>query len=136
MASAQYNLGQMYRKGEGVIQDYAEAVKWYRKAAEQGYALAQSNLGVVYASGEGVIQDNLYAHMWLNIAASLDDEEAPEYRDRVAKKMTPEDIPQAQKLGKRRLQMVCDAFRKIAGEDLGAANIENRFIDFCKTWRG
>jgi TPR repeat protein len=37
-AKAQYNLGQMYRDGQGVPQDYAEAVKWYRLAAEQGYA--------------------------------------------------------------------------------------------------
>ena len=35
-ALAQYNLGFMYSNGEGVPQDYAEAVKWYRMAAEQG----------------------------------------------------------------------------------------------------
>ena len=39
-ATAQFNLGLLYRKG---LQDYAEAVKWYRKAAEQGYASAQYN---------------------------------------------------------------------------------------------
>jgi TPR repeat protein len=38
---AQYNLGQMYRRGQGVPQDYAETVKWYRLAAEQGNADAQ-----------------------------------------------------------------------------------------------
>ena len=37
-ASAQYNLGVTYRTGEGVPQDSAEAVRWYRLAAEQGYA--------------------------------------------------------------------------------------------------
>ena len=35
-ASAQFNLGLMYAKGQGVTQDYAEAVRWYRKAADQG----------------------------------------------------------------------------------------------------
>jgi TPR repeat protein len=35
---AQYNLGIMYDDGQGVPQDYAEAVKWYRLAAEQGNA--------------------------------------------------------------------------------------------------
>jgi len=35
-AIAQYNLGQMYRKGQGVLQDYAEAAKLYRLAAEMG----------------------------------------------------------------------------------------------------
>ena len=34
-------LGDMYRKGQGVPQDYAEAVKWYRLAADQGDAGAQ-----------------------------------------------------------------------------------------------
>ena len=38
-ADAQYNLGLMYRNGQGVPQDYKTAVKWYRLAAEQGDAL-------------------------------------------------------------------------------------------------
>ena len=42
---AQYNLGQMYRTGDGVIEDYAEALNWYRLAAEQGCAKSQTNLG-------------------------------------------------------------------------------------------
>ena len=46
-AEAQYTLGFMYAKGEGVPQDYAEAMKWFRKAAEQGHAEAQHNLGVM-----------------------------------------------------------------------------------------
>ena len=43
-ATAQSNLGDFYRKGKGVQQDFAEAVKWYRKAAEQNDATAQCNL--------------------------------------------------------------------------------------------
>ena len=50
-ANAQFNLGFMYDNGEGVPQDYAEAVRWYRLAAEQGNAFAQVNLGVMYANG-------------------------------------------------------------------------------------
>ena len=45
---AQFNLGVMYDNGEGVPQDYAEAVRWYRLAAEQGNASAQFNLGSMY----------------------------------------------------------------------------------------
>ena len=37
-ADAQYNLGLMYVLGEGVEQDFKEAVKWYQKAADQGDA--------------------------------------------------------------------------------------------------
>lgn len=38
--SAQFNLGMMYEKGDGVGQDYFEALKWYKKAAEQGHTTA------------------------------------------------------------------------------------------------
>jgi TPR repeat protein len=44
-AFAQFSIGYMYRRGEGVTQDDALALTWYRKAAENGYASAQSNLG-------------------------------------------------------------------------------------------
>lgn len=36
----QYNLAQMYRKGQGVNQNYATAFQWYQKSANQGYASA------------------------------------------------------------------------------------------------
>jgi tetratricopeptide (TPR) repeat protein len=68
-ATAQYNLGEMYRKGQGVLQDDKTAVEWYTLAAEQGNTDAQFNLGVAYATGQGVTQDKVYAQIW-NIAAS------------------------------------------------------------------
>ena len=46
-AEAQNNLGLMYFNGRGVAQDEAEAVAWYRRAAEQGFANAQYNLGAL-----------------------------------------------------------------------------------------
>ena len=54
LPEAQHNLGLMYVNGQGVSQDYAEAVMWYRKAAEHGVALAQNNLGIMYRKGQGV----------------------------------------------------------------------------------
>lgn len=39
-------LGDCYYEGQGVEQDYSQAVYWYRKAAEQGVAEAQCNVGV------------------------------------------------------------------------------------------
>jgi TPR repeat protein len=54
-ARAQFNLGRRYAVGEGVVQDHAEAVKWYRKAAEQGYPAAQNDLGWMYQNGRGVV---------------------------------------------------------------------------------
>ena len=68
-ADAQYNLGVMYNEGDGVLQDYKEAVKWYRLAAEQGHASAQNNLGTMYDTGEGVIQDYKEAIKWYRLVA-------------------------------------------------------------------
>ena len=63
-AEAQYDLGVMYASGEGVPQDYAEAVRWYRLAAEQGDAGAQSFLGAMYHDCIGVPQDYAEAVRW------------------------------------------------------------------------
>ena len=68
-ADTQFNLGVRYNNGEGVRQDYAEAVKWYRLAAEQGNADAQYNLGVLYDNGERVRQDHTEAVKWYRLAA-------------------------------------------------------------------
>ena len=46
-AAAQASLGFMYRNGEGVPQDYGEALRWYRLAADQGHASAQVSLGSI-----------------------------------------------------------------------------------------
>ena len=59
----------MYDRGQGVPQNYAEAVKWYRKAADQGEALAQSTLGFMYAKGQGVPQNYAEAVRWFRKAA-------------------------------------------------------------------
>ena len=47
-ATAQFNLGLMYRRGDGVPRDHKTAVKWYTLAAEQGHADAEAMLGVMY----------------------------------------------------------------------------------------
>src|SRR5580704_5734650 len=44
--SAQFSLGLMYAKGEGVTQDYREAMKWHLLSAQQGYAPAQTSIGL------------------------------------------------------------------------------------------
>ena len=79
----------------------AETARWLRLAAEQGNARAQYNLGDMYANGKGVPQDNVEAHMWLNLAASrssgADRERRVATRDRVAERMTPADLSEAQR---------------------------------------
>ena len=83
-------------------QDDAEAVQWFRQAAEQGYAEAQYNLGIMYARGDP--EDYVQAHMWLDLAASRLTGEARENavrgRDIVAGRMTPDQLAEAQRLGR------------------------------------
>ncbi len=67
--NAQYNLGLLYARGQGVPQDYAKAAEWYRKAAEQGVAAAQYNLGVMCANGQGVPRNSQEAGKWFLQAA-------------------------------------------------------------------
>ena len=66
---AQYNLGLMYAKDQGVPQDYAEVVKWFRLAADQGYASPQYNLAFMHYNGQGVPQDHAEAVKWYRLAA-------------------------------------------------------------------
>ncbi len=99
-ADAQLNLGLMYAYGLGVLQDDKQAVNWYRKAAEQGDALAQNNLGLMYRNGQGVIQDWVMAHMYSNIAAANGNKDAAKNRGWVAKRMTPSQLAEAQKLAR------------------------------------
>lgn len=68
-AMAQTILGAIYRYGNGVPQDYRQAVSWYRKAAEQGSAEAQFNLGNLYRYGRGVSVDCEEAVSWYRKAA-------------------------------------------------------------------
>ena len=67
--NAQLKIGYCYDQGIGVGQDYGEAAKWYRKAAEQGDAVAQYNLGVFYEEGKGVLQDIDEALSWYRASA-------------------------------------------------------------------
>ena len=72
-ADASYNLGYMYFSGEGITRNYAEAVYWYRKAAELGNAYSQNNLGYMNYSGLGVTQDYKEAVSWFRKAAEQGD---------------------------------------------------------------
>ena len=98
-ASAEYQLGLMYKEGQDLPKDTTEAMKWWRKAAEQGDATAQNSLGFMYDHGRGVPEDYVLAHMWFNLAAAAAGNSAMA-RDLVAAKMTPAQIAEAQKLAR------------------------------------
>ncbi|MDO4698621.1 MAG: tetratricopeptide repeat protein [Pasteurellaceae bacterium] len=67
-AKAQFNLGVMYKEGEGIKQDDYQAFKWFEKAAEQGEAPAQIALGGMYALGKGVEPNRNLARKWIGLA--------------------------------------------------------------------
>ena len=98
--SSQYNLGVMYRMGQGVAQDDREAAKWYRLAAYQGDAGSQYLLGYMYLNGIGVPQNSVRAHMWVNLAASQGIEAAESERDKLAKAMTADEVALARQMAR------------------------------------
>ena len=85
MAEAQINLGMMFESGQGVLQNFDEAIKWYQLAASQGLIKAQEKLnllvskaaaaqvnfglGVAFENGQGVPQDIMEAIRWYQLAA-------------------------------------------------------------------
>ena len=77
-AGKQPSPEECYTKGEQYYYEdnYAEAVKWYRLAAEQGYAMAQNNLGLMYRSVQGVEQNESEAVKWFGLAAKQGNENA------------------------------------------------------------
>ena len=88
----------MYRLGNGVPKNSAEAVKWYRKAAEQGHTKAQSSLGVMYAKGEGVPVNDVKAYMWFSLAQAQGSKPAADNLGIIKKRMTRAQIAKAQAL--------------------------------------
>jgi hypothetical protein len=66
-AVAERTLGYWYQSGEFVKQDYAEALKWYRKASDQGEPDAEYWLGFLYFLGHGVAKDTKTAYFWMSV---------------------------------------------------------------------
>ena len=96
-AGDQAILGVRYVNGAGIAQDYGKALKCFRKAVEQGNTIAQLYLGSMYEYGTGVDQNYVTAYMWYHRAGTLGIEGALEERDKIAEKMTPAQIAEAQR---------------------------------------
>lgn len=99
-ADAMESLGLMYSEGEGVERDCSKALKFLKPAANMGKWGAQYTLGAMYADGRCVPQDYVEAHKWFNILAAVGFEQVVEARRSLAKRMTPEQIAEAQRLAK------------------------------------
>ena len=95
-ATAQYNLGTMYRNK----QEWDKAVSWFRLAAQQGQSMALYELGVLAARGQGVPQDAIAAFVYLTLSGERGYPAALKIRDRLEKAMSPEAIRRARELAK------------------------------------
>jgi uncharacterized protein len=69
-ARAQFDVGFMHAYGWGVQRSPAEAITWYREAADQGLQVAQHFIGIAYVNGEGVRPDDAEAARWFARAAA------------------------------------------------------------------
>lgn len=96
-ARGQSLLGAAYYSGNGVPQDHGEAARWTRLAVEGGNVSAQLLLGIMYLQGHGVPQDDFSAYLWMTIAARDGAVGGTERtRDMIARRMTPEQVEEAQ----------------------------------------
>ena len=89
-------LGEIFLEGLGGDIDHVQAAHWYKISAEQGYAEAQYYFGLLYGLGRGVPQNAVFAHMWYNLSYSNGYQKARASRNKIASKMTPEQIAKAQ----------------------------------------
>jgi hypothetical protein len=111
-ADAQNNLGVLLENGEGVSSNFEEAMEWYLAAAESGNRDALNNMGVMYMTGVGVRRDFVKAFMWFHVAGK-GDPAAASNKKFLIKRMTPDEISQAERLANEWL-MIRD--QKSSGE--------------------
>ena len=82
--------------GRGAPQDLVKAAKWYRRAAELGYADAQNDLAKLYDDGRGVPQDDVQAYVWYSLAADHGNSCAVYDRKHLLQRMNRTELTQAQ----------------------------------------
>ena len=95
---AQYYLGMMYMKGQGVEQDYKSAGEWFRKASEKNIPQAQYKLGDLYFKGRGVPKDYEFAYVWFSVGASHQHKLSMNAIDKAKEKLSEDELTEANKL--------------------------------------
>jgi uncharacterized protein len=117
-APAQMSLGELYYEGEGVPQNYDEALNWYRKAADAGLPRAQLRIGLMYSEGRSVQQDRSEAVKWYRLAA---DEGLPDAQYNLALAYDfGEGLPQNYAEAVRWYQFAAEQGLALAQNNLGA----------------
>jgi TPR repeat protein len=93
---AQYLLGVAYADGNGVAKNALWSARWYGRAARGGHTGAQYAYGVMYGSGLGLPKDDLESYYWITLSASGGHVKAGELAMRIAKRLSNEQISQAE----------------------------------------
>lgn len=102
-AEAQFNMGLKLANGDGVTQDYAEAEKWFQKAAQQGHPLAQYYLGKnchrasLTSVPENAVELRIEAYKWYSLAAAQGYKASEMARTNLTIKMTFADVAAAKR---------------------------------------
>jgi TPR repeat protein len=91
-ADSQLLVGHAYETGKGVKQDPKEAMRWYRKAAEQGHPKAFGLIGRLYGMGFGVKRDLVKANMYFKLGVRRGEKHLVEYVELVEQKLKTGDI--------------------------------------------
>jgi len=94
---AQYQMGLLYARGDGVPKDMAKAREWLRKAAIQGHPKAQFYLGQMYAFGAGGKKDYVKATTWFWLAKTLGDRFAGDSLEVMTGKVSSRELSEAKK---------------------------------------
>ena len=108
---AEDRLAVIYESGDGVPQNHAEALKWFKKALARKDYGPYYRLTYMYYHGSGVKQNYVAALMWANLGAEVSPNSksisqqnkltAVEMRDEIAAKLTPKQIAEAERLAQR-----------------------------------
>ena len=77
---AQNGLGVIYRDGLGMPRNIEEAIYWFYKSAENGYAYGMYNLAIVLIGKGDSSTNNIEAYKWLYLATALNFDEQANHR--------------------------------------------------------
>ena len=97
---AQYQLGLLYARGDGVQKNLVRARELLHKAAMQGHPKAQFYLGQMYAFGDGGEKDNVKATMWFWLATTMGDRFARDSLRVMTGKISSLELTEAEKRAK------------------------------------
>jgi TPR repeat protein len=92
---AQYLLGLLYARGDGVSQDYAQAQAWLLKASMGGHPKAMYHLGEMYARGDGIEENPVDALTWFWLATTVGDRYAEKRLRALAPRLSPDQMAEA-----------------------------------------